>query len=150
MSVPVGIAGETPRSPHQDIFDDPYFQWQQEQEHQRRREQNRQQQAYNQIAAQNAANQRAGLQLDAAQLGLSHQQNASRLLQDLLGAQFQTMLTEQGGQRTLNDLASRLLDTRFNVDRLRLQDELRLAQQLNDRNRVIDSSASRARRLIGG
>lgn len=147
MSAPVPTQGN---SIYDQIKDDPYFIWNQEQEERRRRENNQQQQAYNQIAKQNAANQRASLNLDAAQLGLSHQQNTSRLLQDLLGARFQTMLTEQGGQRTLNDLASRLLDTRFNVDRQLLQDQLRLNQMLNERNRVIDSSASRARRLIGG
>lgn len=134
----------------QDILDDPMFQYQQEQSAQRQRQQNQQQQAYNQIAQQNAAAQRAGLQLDTAQLQLQHQQNASRLLQDLLGTQFQSMIAGQSGARNLSDMSTRLLDTRFNIERQKLQDQLRILQMQDDLNRLIDTPASRARRLIGG
>lgn len=130
--------------------DDPWFIFQQEQQAWRQQQENQRQRALNQQARQQSAAQQAGLQLDAAQLQLQHQQNASRLLQDLLNARYQTMLANQSGARTLNDLAGRLLDTRFNVDRMRLQDQLRLLQMQDDMNRLMDTSATRALRLIGG
>lgn len=133
-----------------DITDDPFFIFNQEQQAYNQQQQNQQQGAYNQIAQQNAQAQRAGLELDSAQLQLQHQQNASRLLQDLLGSQFQSMIAEQSGLRSVNDLAGRLLDTRFNVERQTLMDQLRALQMQQDMNRIVDTPGSRARRLIGG
>lgn len=133
-----------------DILDDPMFQFRQEQDALRQRQQNQQQQAYNQIAKQNAQTQMGQLQLDAGQLQLSHQQNVSRLLQDLLAQQYQSMLAGQSGQRTMSDLAMRLLDTRHNIGRQSLLDQLRVMQAQQDLNRLVDTPGSRARRLIGG
>lgn len=138
------------KPPRQDILDDPMFQFRLEQDAQQQRQQNASQNAYNQIARQNAATQRGQLQLDSAQLQLSHQQNASRLLQDLLGQQYQSMLAGMTGQRTLNDLAGRLIDTRYNIGRTNLLDQLRVLQAQQDLNRIVDTPGSRARRLIGG
>lgn len=136
--------------PAQDYFESPAFQWMQQQNILQQQQQNQNQQAYNQIAQQNSATDQARLGLDKAQMEFQQQQGVSNLLMQLLGQQVQNLYAQQSGARNVGDLAQRLIDTRYNVQRTNLLDQLRLAQARDELNRIIDSPASRARRLIGG
>src|SRR5690606_33781924 len=103
MSIGIKPADNTPTigDAKNQMREDPWFIFQQEQQAWRQQQENQRQRMLNQQARQQAEAQMAGLQLDTAQLQLQHQQNASRLLQDLLNARFQTMLADQSGARTL-------------------------------------------------
>jgi hypothetical protein len=136
--------------PAQDYFGSPGFQYGLQQDILNRRDQNRNQQAYNQIARNQSATDQARLGLDMAQFGFSTQNQTSSLLSQLLGQAFSNLQTQRSGAASVSDLASRLLDTRHNIQRSSLLDQLRLIDSRNDLNRIIDTPQSRARRLIGG
>lgn len=131
------------------IADSPMTQLQLEQQAQSQREQNARQRAQNQNARQQSQERRAGLQLDQAQFQFQTQQGVANLAQELMRQRIQELLARQNATRTLYDQSGRLIDTRFNVQRQDLLDQLRLHQQRQDLNRLVDTSQSRARRLIG-
>lgn len=134
----------------EDILENPYNQINLMQQAKQQQQQNSYQNAQNQIAKQNAENQKAGLQLDAAQLQFSQQSQVANLIQEMMRQRVQQLLAAHQGQRGVSEMAGRLLDTRFNTQRQGLLDQLRLVQEKQNLDRLVDTSQSRARRLIGG